>query len=85
MAALLAALDPWPPAKPSDRAYDPKDGIWKLATLADFGLRRDDPRIAALAERVFAAQADDGGFLHGGFDHTQSWHDPSVYVHRPRA
>jgi len=27
-----------------------------------------------LAEKVFAAQAEDGGFLHGGFDYTTSWH-----------
>jgi hypothetical protein len=71
---LIAALDPWPPEKPLGKAYDPKDSIWKLGTLADFGLRRDDPRIAATAERVLAAQSDDGGFLHGGFDHTKSWH-----------
>jgi hypothetical protein len=71
---LIDALDPWPPAKPLSGAYDPKDSIWKLNALADFGLRRDDKRIAAIANRVFAARADDGGFLHGGFDHTQSWH-----------
>ena len=74
IAALLTALDPWPPDNPLSKAYDPKDSLWKLNTLADFGLRRDDERIAALAERVFAAQAEDGGFLHGGFDHTRSWH-----------
>ena len=74
IAALLDALDPWPPEKPSSGAYDAKDSIWKLGTLGDFGLRRDDPRIAVLAARVFAAQADDGGFLQGGFDHTKTWH-----------
>lgn len=70
---LIQSVQEWPPAKPLGRAYDPKDSIWKLATLADFGLRRDDERITALAERIFAAQAEDGGFLHGGFDHTKSW------------
>src|SRR5713226_4707681 len=57
---LLEAVKEWPPATPLGRAYDPKDSIWKLATLADFGLHRDDERIAALAERIFAAQAEDG-------------------------
>ncbi|HUP26870.1 MAG TPA: hypothetical protein VM409_00415 [Chloroflexia bacterium] len=71
---LIDALEEWPPARPLGKAYDPKDTIWKLATLADFGLRRDDERIAATAERVFAAQSEEGGFLHGGFDHTKSWH-----------
>ena len=78
-AALIEALDPWPQPQPLKRAYDPKDSLWKLQTLADFGLRRDDERIAALAERVFAAQAEDGGFLHGGFDHTHSW-DARPYI-----
>jgi hypothetical protein len=72
--ALLESLATWPPEKPLSRAYDPKDAIWKLNTLADFGMHRDDKRISAIAERVFAAQAEDGGFLHGGFDHTKSWH-----------
>jgi hypothetical protein len=73
IAELLAALDPWPPEKPSSGAYEAKDSIWKLATLGDFGLHRDDARITALSERVFAAQADDGGFLQGGFTHTKTW------------
>lgn len=72
--ALLESLDPWPPETPLSKAYDPKDSIWKLNTLADFGMKRDDARIAALAEQIFTAQAEDGGFLHGGFDHTKSWH-----------
>jgi hypothetical protein len=71
---LFEAVREWPPSKPLGRAYDAKDSIWKVATLADFGLRRDDERIVTLAERLFAAQAGDGGFLHGGFDHTKSWH-----------
>lgn len=73
MVGLLAALEVWP-APPLSRAYDPKDSIWKLGMLADFGLGRDDPRIAAIAESVFAVQVDDGAFLHGGFDHTKTWH-----------
>src|SRR5256885_1952788 len=72
--ALISALETWPPEKPLTSAYNPKDAIWKLGMLADFGLRRDDERIAAIAGRLLAAQAEDGGFLHGGFDHTKSWH-----------
>lgn len=79
VAALIKALDPWPPKQPLTRAYNPTDSIWKLGTLADFGLRRDDKRIAAIAERVFGAQAENGGFLHGGFDHTRSW-DARAYI-----
>jgi hypothetical protein len=77
--ALIDALDPWPTKEPLTRAYNPTDSIWKLGTLADFGLRRDDKRIAAIAERVLAAQAENGGFLHGGFDHTRSW-DAKPYI-----
>jgi hypothetical protein len=50
------------PRGPLGKAYDPKDAIWVLSVLADFGIRRDDPRVAAVAERLFAARADDGGF-----------------------
>lgn len=77
--ALIEALTTWPPEKPLSGAYDPKDSIWKLNTLADFGLRCDDKRIAAIAKRIFAAQATEGGFLHGGFDHTKSW-DSRPYI-----
>ena len=76
---LIEAIDAWPPEKPLSKAYDPKDSIWKLNTLADFGMRRDDKRIAAIARRIFAAQAAEGGFLHGGFDHTKSW-DTRPYI-----
>jgi hypothetical protein len=73
ISVLLEALEVWPQTPTMKRAYDPKDSLWKLQTLADFGLKRDDERIEALAERVFAAQAEDGGFLNGGFDHTHTW------------
>lgn len=72
VADLISSLDTWPTA-PLSKAYDPKDAIWKLSILADFGLTSDDPRIAAIAERLFAAQSEEGGFLHGGFDHTKTW------------
>jgi hypothetical protein len=71
--ALLDDLEIWPQPQPMKRAYDPKDNLWKLQTLADFGLTRSNERINALAERVFIAQAQEGGFLHGGFDHTHTW------------
>ena len=73
VAGLIEALEVWPQAQPLKRAYDPKDSLWKLQVLADFGLRQDDARIAAIAGRVLAAQAENGGFLQGGFDHTHSW------------
>ncbi len=76
---LIEALHPWPQQQPLKRAYDPKDALWKLQTLADFGVQRDEPRIAAIAEQVFDAQAADGAFLHGGFDHTHSW-DTRPYI-----
>src|SRR5437868_7493995 len=38
--SLIEALETWPPDKPLAKAYDPKDSIWKLGILADFGLRR---------------------------------------------
>lgn len=73
IAELFAALDPWPPERPSTRAYDPKDAIWKLGVLADFGLDRGDLRIDPLADRLFASMAPDGTFRHGGFDHTRTY------------
>jgi hypothetical protein len=71
-ASLIADLADWP-GPPLARAYEPKDRLWKLSILADLGLTRGDPRIADLAERIFAHQAEDGGFLTGGFDHTRTW------------
>ena len=71
--ALFAALDPWPPDRPSTRAYDPKDALWKLGVLGDLGLGRGDRRIDPLADRLFASMAPDGTFRHGGFDHTRTY------------
>jgi hypothetical protein len=76
---LLDATDPWPPERRSTKAYDPKDAIWKVAVLADFGLDRSDFRVDALAERLFASRSPDGTFRHGGFDHTKSY-DTRGYV-----
>lgn len=69
---LADGLAAWP-SPPLGRAYDPKDPIWRLGMAADFGLKKDDPRIATAAEQVLDLQADDGGFLQGGFDHAASW------------
>lgn len=80
--ALLDEVKTWPQVQPLGRAYDPKDALWKLAMLADFGLKRDDKRIKAVAEKVFENQAAEPapqGFLHGGFDHTKSW-DKRPYI-----
>lgn len=79
---LLDEVKIWPQPQRLGRAYDPKDSLWKLSTLADFGLRRDDKRVAAVAEKVFdnqAAEPAPPGFLHGGFDHTKSW-DKRPYI-----
>jgi hypothetical protein len=73
VADLLSATDPWPPEGRSTKACDPGDAIWKVGVLADFGLDRSDPRVAALAERLFASAAPDGTFRHGGFDHTKTY------------
>lgn len=39
MADLLDALQVWPQEQRISKAYDPKDSLWKLAMLADFGLK----------------------------------------------
>ena len=66
---LIEAVDPWPPESRSTRAMDPKDAIWKVGVLADFGRARDDARVVALADSLFSSLAPDGTFRHGGFDH----------------
>lgn len=79
---LLDEVKIWPQPQRLGRAYDPKDSLWKLSMLADFGLKRDDKRVAAVAEKVFdnqAAEPAPPGFLHGGFDHTKSW-DKRPYI-----
>ncbi|HEY7915298.1 MAG TPA: hypothetical protein VIG62_25545 [Blastocatellia bacterium] len=82
VATLLDEVKVWPQERRLGRAYDPKDSLWKLSLLADFGLRRDDARVASVAKKVFDAQAPEPappGFLHGGFDHTKSW-DKRPYI-----
>lgn len=82
VADLLDALQVWPQEQRISKAYDPKDSLWKLAMLADFGLKRDDERIATISEKVLGLQAEEPyppGFLHGGMDHTKSW-DKRPYI-----
>jgi hypothetical protein len=70
---LFHAVDLWPSDRRSTRAYDPKDALWKLGVLADFGLDRNDPRVEPLADRLFGSMSSDGTFRHGGFDHTKTY------------
>lgn len=82
VADLLASLQVWPQERRIGKAYDPKDSLWKLAMLADFGLKRDDERIAKISQKVLDLQAENPyppGFLHGGMDHTKSW-DKRPYI-----
>src|SRR3954451_25313380 len=50
VSAMLDEVQEWPQARRMSGAYDPKDSLWKVAILADFGLARDDERVAAVAE-----------------------------------
>jgi len=50
--ALLDEVKVWPQEKRLGKAYDPKDALWKLSLLADFGIKRDDARVAAVAKKV---------------------------------
>ena len=53
---------------------DLKDAVWSLCRLAYHGVDRGvAPRVAELAERVFAAQRDDGSFPLEAFRHTDTY------------
>lgn len=73
--SLLEAVAEWPQPVQMKKAYDPSDTLWKIQTLADFGLERSVPEIASLSEKMLDAQAENGGFLQGGFAHTKSWNN----------
>ena len=45
------------------RHNDAKHPLYALSTLADFGLRHDDPGMAAAVEAVLAHQSPEGAFL----------------------
>jgi len=76
--ALLDDLERWPPL-PAASGMDQKSALWKLGVLADIGMDRSDPRIAAVAERIVEASGTDGTFLHGGFAHVRTF-DTRGYV-----
>jgi len=48
---------------PVTRHNDAGHALHKLSLLADFGLTRDDPKMAALIERILHRQASQGAFL----------------------
>jgi hypothetical protein len=59
--SLVADATGWP-GYPLQRHNDARHPLYKLSTLADFGLRRDDPGIAKIAEAVMAHQSPQGAF-----------------------
>jgi hypothetical protein len=58
---LMDAAATWGDA-PFKRHNDAGYPIYKLSTLADFGLRRDDPGMDEIIEKVLARQAPEGAF-----------------------
>jgi hypothetical protein len=59
--ALIAEAAAWP-GYPLKRHNDAGHPIYKFSTLADFGLRADDPGMAAGIEAVMAHQSPEGAF-----------------------
>ncbi len=59
--ALVAELRDWP-GPPLKRHNDAKHPLHKLAVLADFGLRADDPGLGEVVERVLSHQSPEGAF-----------------------
>jgi len=59
--ALIAEATAWP-GYPLKRHNDAKHPIYKFSTLADFGVRADDPGMAAGIEAVMAHQSPEGAF-----------------------
>ncbi len=58
---LIAAAAAWP-GGPFKRHNDAGHAIYKLSTLADFGVRADDPGLEAGVEAVLAHQSPEGAF-----------------------
>jgi len=58
---LIAEAAAWP-GYPLKRHNDAKHPIYKFSTLADFGVRADDPGMAAGIEAVMAHQSPEGAF-----------------------
>jgi len=59
--ALVARAAAWP-GYPLKRHNDANHPLYKFSTLADFGLRVDDPDMAAGIEAVMARQSPEGAF-----------------------
>ena len=59
--ALIAEAATWP-GYALKRHNDAKHPLYKFSTLADFGMRADDPGMAASIEAVMAQQSPEGAF-----------------------
>jgi hypothetical protein len=59
--SLIAALKDWP-GEPLTHHNDAKHVLHKLATLADFGVRADDPGMSTVVKKVLAHQSPEGAF-----------------------
>jgi len=70
-------------SQPLKRAYDPKDSLWKLQVLADFGLRQDDARIAAIAGGFLRLRRKTGASYKAASTTLTPGHPP-IYVHLAR-
>ncbi|MFH1633674.1 MAG: hypothetical protein ABIG63_06635 [Chloroflexota bacterium] len=58
---MITEAAAWP-GYPLQRHNDAKHPIYKFSTLADFGVRADDPGVAAGIEAVMAHQSQEGAF-----------------------
>jgi len=58
---LLASASTWGD-DPFKRHNDAAFAIYKISTLADFGLHADDPDMDGVLEKIFAHQAPEGAF-----------------------
>jgi len=59
--ALIAEAATWP-GYPLKRHNDAKHAVYKFSTLADLGVRPDDPRMRTGVEAVMAHQSPEGAF-----------------------
>ena len=59
--ALIAEAATWP-GRPLKRHNDASHPIYKFSTLADFGVRADDPGMGEIVGRVLAHQSPEGAF-----------------------
>ena len=58
---LIAASGAWG-ERPLKRHNDATHPLYALSTLADFGLRHDDPGMAAAVDALLAHQSSEGAF-----------------------